>query len=465
MKAVLDIGKTHIKLLFVKEEQQVASFSCKNAPIAGQYPQADVSSIWEWLIETLHSCTYSKQVEGLVITTHGATAALIDEREKNRQSALVIPVLDYEYDGLDEVSADYEEARPNFQETFSPSLPAGLNLGRQLFWLERSYPTEFAKVTSILLYPQYWAWRLGANVSSEVTSLGCHTDLWNPIKREYSSICIANDWTKLFPSIKSAWDCIGEISPEVSQATTLPTSCKIYCGIHDSNASYLRYLNLSLKHDQEFTVISTGTWTILMQANGQVSHLQSKPDTLANVDINGDPVCCARFMGGREYEKICTTLGGNIKMNPTESDIQRAIDNLWMVTPDFSDGNGPFGNYTPQLLCPKTPPAPQAIATLYCAMMISQRLDDLQAQGPIYIEGAFLKNPLLCGLVAQLRAGQSVFASTDATGTVLGAASLIDYQNGNVSNLEVSPVSTTDFVGLEPYVDAWFNAISRKSNI
>jgi len=67
VKAVLDIGKTHIKLLFVKEEQQVASFSCKNAPIAGQYPQADVNSIWEWLIETLHSCTYTKQVEGLVI--------------------------------------------------------------------------------------------------------------------------------------------------------------------------------------------------------------------------------------------------------------------------------------------------------------------------------------------------------------------------------------------------------------
>ncbi|MDO6841931.1 FGGY family carbohydrate kinase [Paraglaciecola chathamensis] len=462
MKAVLDIGKTHIKLLFVKEEQQVASFSCKNAPIAGQYPQADVNSIWEWLIETLHSCTYTKQVEGLVITTHGATVALIDEREKNRQSALVVPVLDYEYDGLDEVSADYEEARPDFQETLSPSLPAGLNLGRQLFWLERSYPTEFAKVTSILLYPQYWAWRLGANVSSEVTSLGCHTDLWDPIKREYSSICKTNDWTKLFPPIKSAWDCIGEIRPEVSQATTLPTSCKIYCGIHDSNASYLRYLNLSSNHEQEFTVISTGTWTILMQANGQVSHLQSKPDTLANVDINGDPVCCARFMGGREYEKICTTLGGNIKMNPTESDIQRTIDNLWMVTPDFSNGNGPFGNYTPQLLCPKTPPAPQAIATLYCAMMISQRLDDLQAQGSIYIEGAFLKNPLLCGLVAQIRAGQSVFASTDDTGTVLGAASLINYQNENESNLEVSPVTKTDFVGLERYVDAWFKAINRK---
>ena len=133
-----------------------------------------------------------------------------------------------------------------------------------------------------------------------------------------------------------------------------------------------------------------------------------------------------------------------------------------MVTPDFSNGNGPFGNYTPQMLCPKTPPAPQAIATLYCAMMISQRLDDLQAQGSIYIEGAFLKNPLLCGLVAQIRAGQSVFASTDDTGTVLGAASLINYQNENESNIEVSPVTKTDFVGLERYVDAWFKAINRK---
>jgi hypothetical protein len=191
-----------------------------------------------------------------------------------------------------------------------------------------------------------------------------------------------------------------------------------------------------------------------MQSGGSVSNLHNKTDTLANVDINSNPVSCARFMGGREYERICTTLGGNIKMNPTEGEIQDAISNFWRVTPDFSDGNGPYPGLTPQLLCPERPSAPQAIATLYCALMINQRLNDLDAVGTIYIEGAFLKNPLLCRLVAQLR-HQPVYASTDNTGTVLGAAALIGYQKQKQQNLDLEKVEPSDFSGLKEYAEEW----------
>ena len=115
-----------------------------------------------------------------------------------------------------------------------------------------------------------------------------------------------------------------------------------------------------------------------------------------------------RFMGGREYDAICQRLGGDIKTPVTQQDIQGALDNLWMVTPDFSSGNGPYGGLEPKLQCPLPAPSAGAIATLYCALMIDQRLNDLQASGAIYIEGAFLKNPLLCQLVAQLRSEQPV---------------------------------------------------------
>lgn len=455
MKAVLDIGKTHIKLLFVKNNEQVASFSCKNAPIAGQYPQADVGSIWDWITETLNSCTHSKGVEGFVVTTHGATAALIDTTVSDRSKALTLPILDYEYQGIDEISEEYKRQRPDFKETLSPNLPAGLNLGKQLFWLEKQYSKPFSQADTILLYPQYWAWRMGADVSAEVTSLGCHTDLWKPLAREYSTMADRKQWSNRFPPLKHAWDCIGHVSEEVSRKTSLPTSCKIYCGIHDSNASFLRYLGTSSQDNNPFTVISTGTWTILMQSGGAVNSLHKKNDTLANVDINGNPVSCARFMGGREYERICTTLGGNIQMNATKSEIQDAIHKRWLVTPDFSEGNGPFPGVNPRLQCPEKPPSPQAIATLYCALMINQRLEDLQAEGPIYIEGAFLKNPLLCRLVSQLRSNQPVYASTDNTGTVLGAAALIDYNAEKVEPLDVETVPPAGFEGLSSYVQEW----------
>lgn len=458
MKAVLDIGKTHIKLLFVSKQEQIASFSCKNAPIAGQYPQADVDNIWDWIVETLKSCTHTKDVEGFVVTTHGATAALIDSNVTDRSKALTLPILDYEYQGIDECAEQYKSERPAFCETYSPYLPAGLNLAKQFYWLQSQYPQKFSKADTILLYPQYWAWRLGAKLSSEVTSLGCHTDLWNPIENIFSSLAINKGWSNLFPPLKKAWDCIGNISTDVSAKTTLPLTCKIYCGIHDSNASFLRYLNNGKQHHEAFTVISTGTWTILMQSGGDVSTLHDKTDTLANVDINGNAVSCARFMGGREYERICTTLGGNIKMNPTEEDIQEALSNFWLVTPDFSEGNGPFPGLKPLLLCPEKPQSPQAIATLYCALMINQRLSDLSAEGPIYIEGAFLKNPLLCRLVAQMRPEQTVFASSDNTGTVLGASALINYSH-QAQMLELDKVEPSHFVGINAYAEEWSEAI------
>ena len=463
MKAVLDIGKTHIKLLFVANHEQVASFSCKNAPIAGQYPQADVDNIWDWIVETLKSCTHTKNVDGFVVTTHGATAALINSGVTDKSRALVLPILDYEFQGIDECAEQYKSERPAFRETYSPYLPAGLNLAKQLYWLQDQYPQQFSKVDTILLYPQYWAWRLGAELSSEVTSLGCHTDLWKPTENRFSSLAIKKGWAKLFPPLKRAWDCIGEVSRGVASQTTLPRSCKIYCGIHDSNASFLRYLNKDNESSEPFTVISTGTWTILMQSGGAVNALHDKTDTLANVDINGNPVSCARFMGGREYERICTTLGGNIKMNPTERAIQDALRNFWLVTPDFSEGNGPFPGIEPRLLCPEKPSSPQAIATLYCALMINQRLSDLNAEGPIYIEGAFLKNPLLCRLVAQLRPNQTVFSSSDNTGTVLGAAALIKYGE-QAHKLELETVEPSYFFGLNAYVKEWHRSIKGEQN-
>ena len=463
MKAVLDIGKTHIKLLFVANHEQVASFSCKNAPIAGQYPQADVDNIWDWIVETLKSCTHTKNVDGFVVTTHGATAALINSGVTDKSRALVLPILDYEFQGIDECAEQYKSERPAFRETYSPYLPAGLNLAKQLYWLQDQYPQQFSKVDTILLYPQYWAWRLGAELSSEVTSLGCHTDLWKPTENRFSSLAIKKGWAKLFPPLKRAWDCIGEVSRGVASQTTLPRSCKIYCGIHDSNASFLRYLNKDNESSEPFTVISTGTWTILMQSGGAVNALHDKTDTLANVDINGNPVSCARFMGGREYERICTTLGGNIKMNPTERAIQDALRNFWLVTPDFSEGNGPFPGIEPRLLCPEKPSSPQAIAPLYCALMINQRLSDLNAEGPIYIEGAFLKNPLLCRLVAQLRPNQTVFSSSDNTGTVLGAAALIKYGE-QAHKLELETVEPSYFFGLNAYVKEWHRSIKGEQN-
>ena len=122
------------------------------------------------------------RIDAISVTTHGATAALVDAN-----GDLALPVLDYEFAGPDGLRAAYEQVRPPFAETGTPRLPIGLNLGAQLFWQQKTFPDAFAKVSAILTYPQYWACSLTGVAASEVTSLGCHTDLWNPYRRDFSA--------------------------------------------------------------------------------------------------------------------------------------------------------------------------------------------------------------------------------------------------------------------------------------
>ena len=151
--------------------------------------------------------------------------------------------MDYEFGGYGVIDADYEAARPPFEETLSPSVPRGLNLGRQVFYLERQFPVEFAGARAFLAYPQYFAWRLSGFMASEVTSLGAHTDLWRPSEGALSSMVDRRGWRRLFPPMRNAWDTLGtrqarsrrgyRVSRRRSASSAAPTirtprSCRIW---------------------------------------------------------------------------------------------------------------------------------------------------------------------------------------------------------------------------------------------
>ena len=63
----------------------------------------------------------------------------------------------------------------------------GLTLARQLLWQSGEFPTEFERCTSILPFPQYWAWRLSGVRAAEVTSLGAQTQMSSENCRAISS--------------------------------------------------------------------------------------------------------------------------------------------------------------------------------------------------------------------------------------------------------------------------------------
>ncbi len=453
---VIDIGKTHVKLHVLDDHfHSIFSRQMKNQVVnGGIYPSADVDKIWHWLVGNIKAATAEHtDISALTITTHGATAALIDSNKPNA-GGLVLPVLDYEYSELEEKTPDYEKVRPSFKETFSPNLPVGLNLGRQLYWLKQTFPDAFDSATNILMYPQYWAWRFTGALYSEITSLGCHTDLWSIIDNQYSSLVDSLGCKHQLPDIQPAWADCGVVKQELIESLGLAEGCHFYSGIHDSNASFLRY---RLAHDdQPFTVVSTGTWTILMASQVPLNSLDESRDMLANIDAMGEPIACARFMGGREFEEICEQAGSWLGEQFDETDMQAIIDQGVYALPDFSQGSGPFGGRQSDFIGSIDQVSGIALATLYCALMIDYQLEQLDAKGKVYIEGAFLKNPLLCAVVNQLRTEQGVYLSADSTGTVQGAGYLTSW--GHVEcHIEATEASIASLSGLVEYRNKWRN--------
>lgn len=450
---VLDIGKTNAKLTLLDASgKTLAEQRCPNTIVNdGPYPHHDTERIWDWLLATLHLFSQQANIAAIVPVTHGATAALVDA------DGLVLPVLDYESTLPQTLSRQYQALRPPFAETYSPDLPAGLNLGRQLIWLAQSFPAEFGRACHILSYPQYWAWRLCGVAASEMTSLGCHTDLWQPLQEKYSSLVEHMGWTHLFPPREPAWAALGPLRQELLSRTGLPAGCQVLCGIHDSNASLLRYLGTEADTLPR-TVLSTGTWVIAAAFGTPLDRLKEQTDMLANVNALGQPVACMRFMGGREF----AVLAGPKPKTCSPADLQRLIGQATLALPCFSETGGPFFGQVGAIAgpAPQTAEERYALATLYCVLMTDYCLTALESAGPVVVEGSFTDNPYFPALLAALRSQQTVSVSDDASGTTCGGWMLHHW--GCTPGIRCEPVEPMALAEWQAYREHWLTLVHAR---
>lgn len=448
--AVIDVGKTHAKVLAIGRGGAVlASASTRSRCRDGCL---DVDATERFVLRRLREMAASLRVTAIVPTTHGAAAALVDD------TALVHPVVDYESVPARRLDAAYDALRPAFRETFSPRLPGGLNLGRQLYAMRMRSPAAWRRATAILTYPQYWSWRLTGVRAAEVSSLGCHTDLWRPLAGRPSSLARREGWTSLLPDVRPAWERLG--APRDSLG--LPPHIAVCNGIHDSNAAYLRYL---AGVRGPFALLSTGTWMIAFNSAGRLAGLDPRRDTLANVDVFGRPIACSRFMGGREYARVAGRAG--LAAAPTLAHVRRVIARGHFALPAFSAGGGPWpglaGRRTGR---PGTSQEAAALATLYIALMCR---DALRLTGPLprlYVDGAFATHRAFVQVLAALLPGTEVFAAAGADGTAIGA-SLLAAMAERDGELPAAPLAARrvppPVLDLAAYAAEWSERVAQRA--
>lgn len=450
--AVLDIGKTNAKVVVLDctTGEEIAERRAPNRALPGPpYPHYDIDALWAFVLQALSDFAQHPGFDAISITTHGASAVLLDAEGK-----LALPVLDYEYEYPEDIRETYRSIRPPFSETFSPVLSGGLNVGAQLHYQKTAFPEAFARVRTILTYPQYWAFRLTGVAANEVTSLGCHTDLWLPREGAYSSLVDTLGIRNLMAPVRSAFDTLGSLLPHVAAQIGTTKPIPVHCGIHDSNASLLAHL---VGREPPFAVVSTGTWVINFAVGGDLDHLDPQRDALANVDAYGRAVPSSRFMGGREFEMLTAELGP-LSPEGALAAIPYAIEKGLMLLPNVSGGSGPFPGRERQWINDAGASTEQrwAAACLYLALMTETCLDLIGAKGPVLVEGPFSANPAYLQTLTALL-GREVVALPGSTGTGQGAALLAGISPATKPGRAV----TAPTWNLDAYRAAWHKRLGR----
>ena len=422
--AVFDIGKTNKKFfLFNEEFQEVHKEYSHFDEITDEdgHPAENLSALQDWLKSLFNRILKSQKfdVKAINFSTYGASFVHLDE---NGQPLTPLynytKVLDKD---LIELFTEKHGPLSDILKSTGCSDLSMLNSGLQLFWLKHKKPEIFKKIKYSLHLPQYLSYIFTGIPLSEYTSIGCHTLLWDYVKKDYHQWVYDEELHKILP-------------PIVSTETSINMNyngkrIKIGVGIHDSSAALLPYVR-SIK--KEFLLVSTGTWSIVFNpfTKRPISESDDK-DTINYMRINGKPVKARRLFLGNEYKIQVKLLDAHFGV---EDDYHRHVkfdyDTYFELTKDFqyhfawesiSDENMPEQTLMP--FAKYEHAYHQLMIELVKLQMKSIKyiLDGTDIKH-IYIDGGFSNNDLYVTLLSHYFRDKKLRTTDASLGSALGAA-------------------------------------------
>jgi hypothetical protein len=299
-----------------------------------------------------------------------------------------------------------------------------LNSGFQALWLRELKPEIFRQAKSILHLPQYLSFLLTGKTSSEHTSIGCHTGLWDFDEMTY------HPWTK------QLGDTLPDPEPVESNypSTLLDKSVPVGIGIHDSSSSLVPYF---MNSQDEFILVSTGTWCISMNPFNPdaLTDDQLRKDCLAFMSIQQKPVKSSRLFMGHIHDVNVAHLN---KLFGADDSAYKAValdEEMIRSLNQNSDGNRVFfqrsvpEDYVDLSIEKETFDSfEEAYHQLVMDLvdLTEESIDMIIGKDDstknIYISGGFSKNPIFLKMIASRFPDKGVYTSEVANATSLGAA-------------------------------------------
>ncbi len=423
---IYDVGKTNKKILLFNEEYKVV-FE-KSQPFAETkdedgFPCEDLQQLTAWLNESLAMVLADNRFHVKAINFSGYGASFV---YLNAAGETFLPLYNYLKPFPEALKhlfySSYGGESLVAKQTASPVL-GSLNSGMQLYRLKYEQPGNFEKITQALHLPQYLSYVLEGGLHAEITSIGCHTNLWNFQDQQYHPWVKQEGLDLKFPPIRQS----------AAIGSTTDDGIKIGIGLHDSSAALIPYL---ASFSEPFILLSTGTWCISLNPfnHSLLTDYELQHDCLCYLSYQGNPVKASRLFAGFEHEEQVKRLAAHYNV---ATDYYKTVkaEAAWIsklipragkmqnLTGDVMKGSSHFENRSLDDFLTYEEAYHYLIADIMAQQVIST---SIVLRGTtvkrIFVDGGFSQNPIYMHLLSESFPDIEVFAATVPQSSALGAA-------------------------------------------
>jgi len=295
--AIFDVGKTNKKLFLFDEQYKIAfeeSAKFEETKDEDGFPCEDLQALTKWIWEKFWQVSSNPDynLHAVNFAAYGASFVHVDDAFRP-----LTPLYNY-------LKPYPEKLKKKFYDTYggesliakqtaSPTL-GSLNSGMQLYRLKYEQPKIFSHLKYSLHLPQYLSFVVSSRKASDITSVGCHTQLWDFQKNKYHRWVYAEDLRTKFPPIYRG--------DKIMHKPKDTRNIAIGIGLHDSSAALIPYLKL---FSEPFILLSTGTWSISLNPfnYSMLTDYELHNDCLCYLTYQGKPVKASRLFAGYEHEE------------------------------------------------------------------------------------------------------------------------------------------------------------------
>ncbi|SIO52374.1 FGGY-family carbohydrate kinase [Chitinophaga niabensis] len=408
---IFDVGKTNKKLFLFDEQYRIifertARFT-ETTDEDGD-PCENLESLRLSVFDSLREVFKMKDIEVKAInfSTYGASLVYINE-DGNPLTPLYNYLKTYPEPLKQQFYKKYGGEAAFSVQSASPVL-GSLNSGMQLYRLKQERPDVFASMKYALHLPQYMSYLLSGTACSDITSIGCHTNLWDFTTNSY------HRWVKE----EGILEKLAPLMPsnEVMPAVFPGNNYHIGTGLHDSSAALIPYL---VSFHEPFILISTGTWCISFNPFNEspLTAEELEQDCLCYMTFQGKPIKASRLFAGYEHEQQVKRISDHFKQPALR---YRNLDY------DPTIPLKPAGNFADRQLVDFPDDVAAYHQLMFDIAVQQQHSTGLVVKGTkvrrIFVDGGFSKNVIYMNMLAMLFPEIEIYAASMAQATAMGAA-------------------------------------------